>query len=272
MRTVKEYNKLYNWNIPEVCPVCGSEIVIDKSGFPYCPNELCPRKTAHRFKKMFDIFGIKGTGSAFIVKLEEENISIIDFLNIIKSENTKALNDFAGGINGEKIFIQMKEALSKPISAAEFLATFDVKNFDVKKLKLLGNLTLDEIMSLSFEDIIKFEGFAETTASLLIEFLTKYKSEIDELKNYFTFLEKRDIIKESGKLENISFCFTGKAVKPRNELQGLVEQNGGINKSSVTKGLNYLVTDDTDSSSSKMKKAKELGIKIISSTDFLGML
>ena len=65
---------------------------------------------------MFDIFGIKGAGSAFIIKLEEENISIIDFLNIIKSENTKALNDFAGGINGEKIFIQMKESLSKPIS------------------------------------------------------------------------------------------------------------------------------------------------------------
>jgi NAD-dependent DNA ligase len=52
----------------------------------------------------------------------------------------------------------------------------------------------------------------------------------------------------------------------------LVEENGGIVKSGVAKGLNYLVSDDKDSSSSKMIKAKSLGITLISSEEFLEMI
>ena len=52
----------------------------------------------------------------------------------------------------------------------------------------------------------------------------------------------------------------------------LVEENGGIVKSGVAKGLNYLVSDDKDSGSSKMAKAKSLGITLISSSEFLKMI
>ena len=75
-----------------------------------------------------------------------------------------------------------------------------------------------------------------------------------------------------GKLNGMSFCFTGAGCKPRKELQMLVEENGGIVKSGVAKGLSYLVSDDKDSTSSKMVKAKSLGITLISSSEFLEMI
>ena len=73
------------------------------------------------------------------------------------------------------------------------------------------------------------------------------------------------------KIAGKSFCFTGKACRPRNELEQIVVENGGTFKTSVTKGLDYLVTDDQNSGSSKNKKAAELGIPVISSVDFLMM-
>ena len=76
-----------------------------------------------------------------------------------------------------------------------------------------------------------------------------------------------------GKLEGLSFCFTGELVSmKRADAQNLVKENGGSVKSSVVKGLSYLVTNDTTSGSSKNVKAAQLGIPIINEKDFLAMV
>jgi NAD-dependent DNA ligase len=101
--------------------------------------------------------------------------------------------------------------------------------------------------------------------------IKKCKSEMLEVAKHVTIKEEKKEL-SSSKLAGKSFCFTGTCCKPRKELQELVETNGGENKSGVTKNLNYLVTDDKDTNSSKGKKARELGIQIISSEEFLKML
>ena len=74
-------------------------------------------------------------------------------------------------------------------------------------------------------------------------------------------------------LEGFSFCFTGelKEIK-RKEAEAKVAELGGAAKSSVVKGLNYLVTNDPGSGSSKNKKAQELGVKIIDEKAFLKLI
>ena len=256
------------FEIPTVCPVCGGKVVVNESGIPTCINNLCPRKISHRFAKMFDILEIKGAGDAFISYMEEHGITVSDFFEIIARKDEEILNRFAGSINGGKILKQMINVLSKPISTAKFLALFDYKGFDEKKLKLIGK-PLNEMYNLTFNDLIKIDGFAEKTASLFLSFMHDCKEEIEDIKHYFII---EDAVVSSGKLNGLSFCFTGAACKPRKELQMLVEENGGIVKNGVAKGLNYLVSDDKDSSSSKMIKAKSLGITLISSEEFLEMI
>ena len=256
------------FDIPTVCPICGGKVVVNESGIPVCINNLCPRKVSHRFTKIFDILGIKGTGDAFISYMEEHGITVSDFFEIIARKDEETLNRFAGSINGGKILKQMINVLSKPISTAKFLALFDYKGFDEKKLKLIGK-PLNEMYNLTFNDLIKIDGFAEKTASLFLSFMHDCKEEIEDIKHYFII---EDAVASNGKLNGLSFCFTGAACKPRKELQMLVEENGGIVKSGVSKGLNYLVSDDKDSSSSKMVKAKSLGITLISSEEFLKMI
>ncbi len=78
---------------------------------------------------------------------------------------------------------------------------------------------------------------------------------------------------ENAKLRDLSFCFTGElnSIK-RKEAGDLVKTLGGTVKSSVVKGLSYLVTNTPDSGSSKNKKAKELGTKIIDEEEFLKLV
>ena len=76
-----------------------------------------------------------------------------------------------------------------------------------------------------------------------------------------------------GKLTGKSFCFTGELVTmKRNDAEALVKKNGGSCKSSVTKDLSYLVTNDTTSGSSKNVKAAKLGIPVITEEEFLALI
>ena len=252
--------KKNNFIIPQKCPICKEKIIVSESGIPYCNNKNCKQKTRHRFLKMFDILKIKGAGVSFVNSLVDNNITVIGFLKLVK--NNSNLNKYAGGINGEKILKQMKEKLSTPISTATFLALFDFEGFDEKKLKPIKSLDISAV------ELLRLDGFAEKTAYQLLKSIEENKEEIEEMLEFFNIEEKS----LNGKLAGKSFCFTGTCCKPRKELQDLVETNGGENKSGVTKNLNYLVTDDKDTNSSKGKKARELGIQIISSEEFLKML
>jgi len=261
--------KRNSFEIPEVCPYCGSKIVLSENKlFPICPNPECDKKLNHRFVKLFDILGIKGTGEAFIDNMVNEVESVKQFFDYCIEEN-EIVDKWAGGINGRKIIKQMKKAFATPISTAKFLATFDYHGFDEKKLKLL-DFNLDEMYTLTVEQIIRIDGFADKTASLFLSFMKEKKDEIEVLRHYFVIEDEKK--QTGGKLSGLSFCFTGAACKPRNELQAIVEANGGTVKSGVSKGLSYLVTDDVASGSSKNVKAAQLGIPVISSIAFLKMI
>ncbi len=260
------------FDIPTVCPVCGGEVVVNDSGIPVCMNPACPKKVGHRYGRLFKVFDVKGAGEAFLKNLEDISLPVEDFLGMCVGDDKTILNRYAGGVNGEKIYTQMRDALAKPITAAQFLATFDLKMFDEKKLNQLGNKTLDDILALKYEDIVAIDGYADTTANALLEFLESYSSEIDNLRKFFNFKSADELVSETSSATGPSVCFTGAC--PGYSRGQLTEMAAGkyVVKDAVTKDLDILVCADPNSGSSKLQKAAKNGTKLMSYEDFLATL
>ena len=136
----------------------------------------------------------------------------------------------------------------------------------VEKLIQEGYDTLEKILALSEEEICSIYGFAEKSARDFIQGLNENREEIISLSQKYIQIKENS----SGFLKGLSFCFTGemKTMK-RQDAEKIVKEKGGAVKSSVTKDLSYLVTNDTESGSSKNVKAKTLGIQIINEEEFL---
>lgn len=257
------------FEIPTICPVCGGKVVVNESGIPTCINNLCPRKVSHRFKKLFKVLNIKGAGDSFITNLEEAGITVEDFFEMCSNDDPTIFNKLAGGINGEKIYTQMKTAMGNKITPADYLATFDYKLFGSRKLKQLGNITLDEMLLLSFNDLINIDGFDEITANAYLHFIKNNLNEIISLRKYFTF----ESIYEMPVVSKGNVVFTGAcSLMPRSELAQKAEKAGYVVQSSVSKTTDLLVCADPNSGSSKLIKAQKNGTKIISYEDFLKLV
>ena len=114
--------------------------------------------------------------------------------------------------------------------------------------------------------------FAEITAKTLFNGLKDNQEEMKKLVNEkIIFIESSEV--ENPKLSGLSFCFTGELyTMKRAEAEKKVKALGGTTKSSVVKGLSYLVTNDTSSGSAKNVKAQSLGIPVINEEEFLKML
>ena len=263
-----------SFEVPTICPVCGGEVVVDDSGIPECVNEACPRKVGHRFKKMFKVFGIKGAGDSFISKIEDAGITVEDFLKMCKGTDKTILNDYAGGVNGEKVYEQMRNI--GPITAAQFLAIFDEPMLDEKRFKLFGNKTLGDLIFLSCKskkEITSFKGIGDEIADVYINFFNKNKEEIAALKQYFTFESVYATIEENNgggeKMSMPTICFTGTCPGyTRSQLTELCQGHFDV-KDTVVKGLDYLACADPNSGTSKLQKAAKNGTKIISYTELL---
>lgn len=260
------------FEIPSQCPVCGGEVVVNDSGIPVCMNPQCPKKVGHRYARFFKVFDVKGAGEAFLKNLEDISLPVEDFLAMCMGDDKTILNQYAGGINGEKIYAQMREAIAQPITAAQFLATFDLKLFDEKKLGQLGNKTLDDILSLRYDDIIAIDGFADTTANALLDFLASYAEEIANLRKYFTFKSVEEMAADAPLTGGPSVCFTGACPGySRSELSAMAAGKYTV-KDAVTKDLDILVCADPNSGSSKLVKAAKNGTKLMSYEAFLETL
>lgn len=257
------------FTIPTICPACGAALFVNSSGMVECPNESCLNKGNHQLKKFFKIFGIKGAGDSFVSKFAEKG-NVKTLLDYCSGGNEKILNEFAGGINGQKIFKQVKDVIfNKKITSAQFLAILDNKLFDQKRLEMLGDLTLDEMLNLSKNDLLSFKGFSDITADAYLKMIHDNEQNIKDLRNYFIFEDKKQEEKKDMD-EKITVVFTGASTNgmTRNELSAKAIEAGYEVQNSVTGKTKLLVCADPNSNSSKMQKAKKNGTEIISYDEF----
>ncbi|HPK79224.1 MAG TPA: NAD-dependent DNA ligase LigA [Rectinema sp.] len=261
--------------IPSHCSICGAGL-IDEDTRLYCPNPECPGKAYHRLEKWLSVIDIKDIGSTLLKRLFEAKrvVRIPDLYTL--TMNDLISFERIGRKSAQKILRNIRER--NEVSLSQFIAGFDIEGIGLlmaEKLIEAGYDTLDKILAASPADFEKIAGFAEISAKTLYEGLRLVEEDMRKLVDS-GYVRIRPPLPKTQRTANPvsgnSFCFTGelRSMK-RSEAEKLVREKGGIIKSSVTKDLDYLVTNDPSSGSEKNRKAKELSIKIIDEEQFLEM-
>ena len=266
--------------IPEICGTCGSKLQNDGTRL-FCPNPKCSKRALHQIEKWVSVLDIRDFGSTLIKNLfDAKDIqSISDIYKLTEETLTKHfLNEES--IEKDKISLGAKKVLqaiekSRNVTLGKFIAGFDIEGIGetmVEKLIEAGFSSLDSLLNASETDFENVYMFAKITAKTLFNGLKDNKEEMENLvKNQIITIESAEI--ENPKLAGLSFCFTGELyTMKRAEAEKKVKALGGTTKSSVVKGLSYLVTNDTTSGSAKNVKAQSLGIPVINEEEFLKML
>ena len=263
---------------PVVCETCGTKLV-DEGSRLYCPNKACSKRVLHQLLKFVQTVDIRDLGETLVTSLFKDNRlkSISDIYSLNTEEltpyflNEESMEADKRSLGAEKVYksIQAHRTMSLPV----FLAGFDIEGFGetlAEKLVGAGFNTLEKLLVATTDQIACVYGFAQIMAQTIVQGLAENAAEMRALINNGTITLEST---QGGKLEGKSFCFTGELVTmKRQDAEQLVKQNGGTCKSSVTKDLTYLVTNDTTSGSSKNVKAAALGIPVITEEQFLSLI
>ena len=263
---------------PQVCSVCGTKL-IDEGARLYCPNKLCEKRVLHQIYKWVDVVDIRDFGQTLIQKLfnDKKLTSISDIYALTVDEltpyflNEESREKEKDSLGAKKVYesIQAHRKMSLPV----FVAGFDIEGLGetmIQKLVDSGFNTLQKLLDSTQEEISSVYGFADITARIFAEGLAENRDEMLALTNN-SIIELEN--PSEGELSGKSFCFTGELrTLKRADAETMVKKLGGTCKSSVTKDLSYLVTNDTTSGSSKNVKAAKLGIPIINEEEFLAMV
>lgn len=256
---------------PSVCGACGTALE-DGGTRLFCPNPSCPKLIHHRLEKWISVLDVRDFGVTLIKRLFESGRvrSIPDLYTLTVDE--LAAVDRMGTASATKVIKSL--ASKKSVSLPAFIAGFDIEGIGetmVEKLVAAGFDTLDKLFSAQEDDVAAVFQFGSIMAHLLKEGLVSLESEMRALLASGAIEISAPV--SGGALSGVSFCFTGELVSmKRPEAESRVKALGGQAKSSVVKGLSYLVTNDVASGSSKNAKARELGIPIITEETFIAIL
>lgn len=239
------------------CPQCGKDITYIEPEV-VCLNYDCPGSNT---KKLYDAvvrIGIENIGHTTVEKLYNIGAtSLLDILVLTKSD-IKMLPGFADK-SIDNLYNTIQKIKEKEIEDWRIISCLNLKGIGTTlSKKLLTNYTLYDLMSMSSDDLIKISDIGPERAKELEEGLFENESFIEALIELFSNIKetKNSVVK--GKV-----CFTGKGPKPRDFYKKMAEQDGFLSTNTVSKDLTYLVTDNLESTSSKMIKAKKYKTQIL---------
>jgi DNA ligase (NAD+) len=260
---------------PVTCETCGTPLV-DEGTRLFCPNKSCPKRILHQLLKWVQVVDIRDFGDTLIHSLFQAGKlkSVTDIYSLTVDELTPFfLNEESIAAEKESLgAVKVVNSIAnhRNMSLAVFVAGFDIEGIGettAEKLVSAGYDTLDKMLSASEEQFAAVYGFAEIMAHTAVEGLAENAGEMRALVSSGTI---HLAAASTGIFAGKTFCFTGELVTmKRADAEQIVKKNGGSCRSSVTKDLSYLVTNDTESGSSKNKKAAKFGIKIISEKEFI---
>jgi DNA ligase (NAD+) len=258
---------------PSRCAVCGAELV-DGGTKLYCPNVACPKRLLHRLEKWISVLDIRELGEKLVAQLfTKERVRHIHELYTLETAEL-AEYERMGELSATKVIrhIRIKRKLPLPV----FIAGFDLEGIaetTMEKVALAGFNTLEKLRAASVEELAQVYGLGTITAQVLVDGIRETSAEMDAALAAGIISIAPPPAEETLPLRGLSFCFTGElSSMKRSEAEEKIKALGAQSKSTVVKGLSYLVTNDPGSGSSKNKKARDLGIKIIDEEQFLDII
>lgn len=267
-----------NAPIPHTCPACGQETVVKKENDVeclFCVNPGCPAKKIKSFGLFTsrDAMNIDGLSEATLEKFIARGF-IHDFGDIFEISRYKNEIVEMEGF-GQKSYDNLMESLerAKETTLPRVIYSLGIANIGLANAKVICrhfDNDLDRIRHASLEEVSDIDTIGPVIAGNLIAYFRDEDNNrrLDHLMRFLHIQE--DSPKQEQIFEGMNFVITGSLVHfgNRSEAKELIESLGGKVTGSVTKKTNYLINNDIQSNSSKNKKARELGIPILSEEDF----
>jgi DNA ligase (NAD+) len=258
---------------PVRCASCGTDLV-DGGARLYCPNPLCPKRQHHRLEKWAAVLDIRELGEKLIRRLfDMGRLRQIADLYTLEAGELAAL-DRMGQISAAKVIRHIRAERALPLAA--FVAGFDFDGIGetiMEKVVADGFDTLEKLRGATTEDLAAVYGLGEISARTIVEGLEETRAEMDKVLAAGIIGIAPPPPSDSQPLRGRSFCFTGELLSiKRKEAEERIKALGASAKTSVTKDLSFLVTNNPESGSAKNAKARELGVAILDEGQFLELL
>ena len=265
--------------IPKNCPVCGGTTRIDHGNGTdtlYCTNPQCQAKNIKKFVHFVarNAMNIDGISEQTLEKFVDHGF-IKTYTDLYHLDRYKDEIIQMEGFKDKSYsnIIKSVEA-SRNTTIDKVIYGLGIAGIGLANARLICrqyNEDVKVITGLTKDELIKVDGIGEVIADAF----AKYFQNENNLKSFYELISELNLQKEqrdtSSAIAGKTFVITGNVshFANRDELKAFIEKNAGKTTGSVSQKTDYLINNDTESTSSKNKKAKELGIPIISEEDFL---
>ena len=262
------------YRLPKHCPICGAPTVRDDDGaFLRCTGAACPaqlsRNIAHFVSR--DAMDIDGLGSAIVDTLIERGfVNSAADIYYLTLDQLKSL--WQKGDTAAKKLLASIEA-SKQQDLSRLIYALGIRQVGAKMGKTLAAEfgSMDALLNASVEELTKVEDIGEVTANSIADWFAQPQSLvlIDRLRSAGVNFESKQTVTDL-RFKGMTFVLTGALSKfTREEATEIIERFGGKAAGSVSKKTSYVIVGEN--AGSKERKARELGITILSEDDFLDM-
>ena len=269
-------------DIPAVCPVCGGKTQIRQEGNAktlYCTNPECQAKHVKAFTLFVsrDAMNIEGLSESTLEKFIARGF-IREYADIFHLDRHRDEIQSMEGF-GEKSFQNLEASIEKARTTTlpRVIYGLGIANIGLANAKMICrafDYELDRMLAADQEDLSGISGIGDVIAGAFVAYFKDpvHRRRLEDL------LKELTIVEEEGAgapqtLAGLTFVITGSVTHfaNRSEVKALIESMGGKVTGSVTSKTDYLINNDVESTSSKNKKARELGIPILSEEEFLEM-
>lgn len=269
--------------IPSVCPVCGETTEIrslnDVSSL-YCLNEECPAKHVKQFSLFVsrDAFNIEGMSEATLEKLIQHGFlhEPADLFHLDNYHDEIVQLDGFGEKSYQRLMASVQKA--RKITLAKLIYSLGILNIGLSNARLLCRHyknDLQALMSASTEELTAIDGIGPVIAGSFTDYFADehHKKELEDLLGEVE-IEQENFEAEDRIFDGKIFVITGSLehFKNRNALKELLEEKGAKVAGSVSSKTNYLINNDAASASSKNKKARELGVSVITEEELMALM
>ncbi|WP_418539916.1 NAD-dependent DNA ligase LigA [Massilistercora timonensis] len=269
-------------DIPAVCPVCGGKTQIRQEGNAktlYCTNPECQAKHVKAFTLFVsrDAMNIEGLSESTLEKFIARGF-IREYADIFHLDRHRDEIQSMEGF-GEKSFQNLEASIEKARTTTlpRVIYGLGIANIGLANARMICrafDYELDRMLAADEEDLNAISGIGDVIAGAFVAY---FKDPVHR-RRLADLLKELTIVEEEGAgapqtLTGLTFVITGSVTHfaNRSEVKALIESMGGKVTGSVTSKTDYLINNDVESTSSKNKKARELGIPILSEEEFLEM-
>ena len=264
------------FEMPKVCPVCGAPVVREEGeAVSRCIGIECPAKLVRNIIHFVsrECMNIDGLGDKIIEQLINRNlISNMADIYFLKFEDIATLKK-----NGQKFTQNLIEAInnSKNNDLYRLIAALGIRHIGTKAAKTLAKKykTMDSLINASLESLAMTDDIGEISANSIYEFFRQDQTIdlINRLKEANVNMEALDTEDIDNRFEGKTFVLTGTLERfTRKEASDLIEKHGGKTSGSVSKKTDYVLAGED--AGSKLTKAQNLGVEIITEEQFEEMM